>query len=126
MWGGVAAPYSPPIIAMGEKGMTVADDEGNPARPLVLNDLPLWELSEVLLERRRVEFGGNDDDHLRGRRHCGRRSSRWRRWWRLKTLLLLRSLQILWRQWIFLVFPAQCQGSSKEELMVKSASRRIF
>ena len=32
----------------------------------LLNDLPLWELSEVLLKRRRMEFGGNDNDHLRG------------------------------------------------------------
>ena len=32
----------------------------------VLNDLPLWDLAEVLLERRRVYFGGNDDNHLRG------------------------------------------------------------
>ena len=32
----------------------------------VLNDLPLWYLVEVPLERRRVEFGGNDDNHLRG------------------------------------------------------------
>ena len=32
----------------------------------VLNDLPLWELAEVLLGRRRVEFGVNDDDYLRG------------------------------------------------------------
>ena len=47
----------------------------------VLNDLPLWELAEVLLERRRVEFGGNGDDHLKGWKYCGRRSSRWRRWW---------------------------------------------
>ena len=64
-----------------------------PGEAPVLNDLPLWELAEVLLERRRVEFGGNDDDHPRGRRRCGCRSSRWRRWWRLKTLPLLRSLQ---------------------------------
>ena len=28
--------------------------------------LPLWDLAEVLLERRRVKFGGNDDGHLRG------------------------------------------------------------
>ena len=40
----------------------------------VLNDLTLWELVEVLLENSRVELGGNDVDHLRGRRHCGRRS----------------------------------------------------
>ena len=50
-----------------------------PGEDPVLNDLPLWELADVLLERRRVEFSGNDDDHLRGRRHCGRWSSRWRR-----------------------------------------------
>ena len=29
-------------------------------------DLPLWELSDVLLDRRRVQFGGNDDDRLIG------------------------------------------------------------
>ena len=30
----------------------------------VLNGLPLWEMTEVLLESRRVEFDGNDDDHI--------------------------------------------------------------
>ena len=69
-----------------------------PGEAPVLNDLPLWELAEVLLDRRWVEFGGNDDDHPRGRRHCGRQSSRWRRWWRLKTLPLLRSLHRLRRK----------------------------
>ena len=44
-----------------------------PGAAPVLNDLPLLELAEVLLEIRRVEFGGNDDGHLRGRRHCRRR-----------------------------------------------------
>ena len=37
-----------------------------PGEAPVLNDLPLWDLAEVLPERRRVEFSGNDDDHLRG------------------------------------------------------------
>ena len=32
----------------------------------VLNDLPLWDLEEVLLKMRRVDLGVNDDDHLRG------------------------------------------------------------
>ena len=96
-----------------------------PVEAPFLNDPVLWDLAEVLLERRRLESCGNDDDHLRGRRHCGRRSSRLRRWWRLKTLPLLRSLQRLWRQWIFLVCPALRQGSSKEESMIKIASRRI-
>ena len=96
-----------------------------PGEALVLNDLPLWDLAEVLLKRRRVDFCGNDDNHPRGRRHCRRQSSRLRRWWRLKTLPLLRSLQRLWRQWILLVCPARRQGSPKEELMIKSASRRI-
>ena len=36
-----------------------------PGEAPVLNDLPLWELVEVLLERRIVEFGDNDDDHHR-------------------------------------------------------------
>ena len=83
-----------------------------PSEAPVLKYLPLWDLAEVLLERRRVEFGGNDDDNLRVRRHCERRSSRWRRWWRLKTLPLLRPLQRLWRQWNFLVCPALRHGSS--------------
>ena len=39
-----------------------------PGEAPVSNDLPLWDLEEVLLERRRVELGGNDGDHLRGRR----------------------------------------------------------
>ena len=78
----------------------------------VVNELPLWDMSEVLLGRRRVEFRGNDDDHPRGRKHCQRRSSRWRRWWRLKTLPLLRLLQRLWIQWILLVYPERRQGSS--------------
>ena len=47
-----------------------------PDKAPFLNDLPLWDLSEVLLESRRVEFGGNNNDHLRGSRHCGRRPSR--------------------------------------------------
>ena len=37
-----------------------------PRESPVLNDLHLWYLAEVLLKRRRVEFGGNDDSHLRG------------------------------------------------------------
>ena len=37
-----------------------------PSEAPVLNDLPLWELTKVLLERRRVEFGVNDNNHLRG------------------------------------------------------------
>ena len=41
----------------------------------VCNDLLLWDLAELLLYRRRVEFNGNDDEHLRGRRHYGRRPS---------------------------------------------------
>ena len=36
-----------------------------PGEAPVLNDPPLWYLAEVLLNSRRVEFGGNDDDHLR-------------------------------------------------------------
>ena len=64
-----------------------------PGESPVLNDMTLWELAEVMIKSRRVEFGGNDDSHPKGRIHCGRRSSRWRRWWRLKTLPLLRSLQ---------------------------------
>ena len=31
-----------------------------PGKSPLLNDLTLWELAEVLLNRRRVEFGGND------------------------------------------------------------------
>ena len=37
-----------------------------PGEASVLNDLPLCELSEVLLRRRRVKFSGNDDNRLRG------------------------------------------------------------
>ena len=37
-----------------------------PSEAPLLNELPLWYLEEVLLEGRRVDFGGNDDDHLRG------------------------------------------------------------
>ena len=44
-----------------------------PGKSAVFNDLPLWELAEVLLKKKSVEFGGNDDDHLRRRRHYGRR-----------------------------------------------------
>ena len=80
-----------------------------PDKALVLNDTPLWELEEVLLKRMRVDYGGNNDNHIRGKSHCGRRSSMWRRRWRLKTLTLLRSLHILWRQWILLVCPARHQ-----------------
>ena len=40
----------------------------------VLNNLPLWDLAEVLIERRRVDFNGNDDKYLKERRHYGRRS----------------------------------------------------
>ena len=83
-----------------------------PCEAPVLNDLPLWEVAEVLLERRRLEFGGNGDNHLRVRRHCGRWFSRWRRCWRMKMLLLLISLQRLCRQCIFLVCPARLKGSS--------------
>ena len=36
-----------------------------PGDSLVLNKLPLWELVKVLLERRSVDFGGNDDDNLK-------------------------------------------------------------
>ena len=32
----------------------------------VLNYLPLWDLVDVLIKSRRVEFGGNDDGNLRG------------------------------------------------------------
>ena len=35
-------------------------------KALVLNEPPFWDLEEVLLERMRVEFSGNDDNHLRG------------------------------------------------------------
>ena len=86
--------------------MVLLDLMLGPGEAPVLNDLPLWDLVEVLLERRRVEFGGNNDDHLRGRGHCGRQASRWRRWWRMKTLTLLRLLHRLWRKWIFRVCPA--------------------
>ena len=37
-----------------------------PGEAPVLNDLHLWDLSEVLIKRRRVELGGNDDDHIGG------------------------------------------------------------
>ena len=43
-----------------------------PSEAPVLNELTLWDLKEVLLERRRVEFCVNDDDRLRGRMQCGR------------------------------------------------------
>ena len=39
-----------------------------PRKTLVLNDLNLWDLAEVILERRRVEFSGHDDEHIRGGR----------------------------------------------------------
>ena len=42
----------------------------------MLYDLPLWDLEDILIERRRVKFGGNDDDHLRGGGQFGRRLSR--------------------------------------------------
>ena len=69
-----------------------------PGEALLLNYLPLWGLSEVLLDRRRGKLGRNDDNYLRWRRHYGRRSSRWKKWWRLKMLPLLRFMQTLWRQ----------------------------
>ena len=37
-----------------------------PSEVHVLNDVTLWELTEVLLYRRRVDFGGNDDNHIEG------------------------------------------------------------
>ena len=37
-----------------------------PGEVPVLNEIPHWELAKVLLGRRRVEFGVNDDDYIRG------------------------------------------------------------
>ena len=32
----------------------------------VLNDLPLWDMEEAMIERGGVDFGDNAEDHLRG------------------------------------------------------------
>ena len=37
-----------------------------PGKAMVLNDLYLWDMSEVPLESRRVEFGSNDNEIIRG------------------------------------------------------------
>ena len=92
--------------------MVIWDLMLGPEKDPVFNHPNLWDMAEVLLERSRVYFGGNDDNHLRVRSHCGRQASRWRRWWSLKTLTLLRLLQRLWRKWIFRVCPALFQGPS--------------
>ena len=44
----------------------------------------------------------------------------------LKTMALLRLLQRLWRQRIFLVCLERLQVSSKEKFMVNNAPRRII
>ena len=36
-----------------------------PGESPVVNGLTLWGLVEDILEMRRVEFGGNDDNHIR-------------------------------------------------------------
>ena len=94
--------------------MVLREQMIGPGEAMLLNDLYLWDLTEVLLESRRVDFGDNDGGHLRGESHCRRCLSGWGRWWRLKTLPLIRLLQRLWRQWILLVCPERRQVSSKE------------
>ena len=48
------------------RGMVLRDLMIGTGKAPVLNDLPLWDMAEVLLERKRVEFSGNDDRNLRG------------------------------------------------------------
>ena len=45
--------------------MVLIDLMITPGDAPVFNDLPFSELAEVLLERIMVDFGGNDDNHLR-------------------------------------------------------------
>ena len=81
--------------SMPDRWMVIWNLMLGPEKDLVFNHPSLWEMAEVLLKRSRVYFGGNDNDHPRGRRNCGRQASRWRRRWRMKTLPLLRLLQRL-------------------------------
>ena len=96
-----------------------------PSKGPVLNKLPLWKLEKVLLKRRILESGGDDDDHIRGEEALRASVVEVEEVVEAENLPLIISLQRLWKQCIFLFCPARRQGSSKEELMVKSASRRI-
>ena len=49
-----------------DRCMVLRDLLIGPSEASVLDHLPIWELVEVILDGRRAESGGNDDDHLRG------------------------------------------------------------
>ena len=85
------------------KSMVLRDPILGPSESPVLNDRPLWDLAEVLLKRRRVEFGGSEDGHIRGEEALQASVVKVG-----EVVETERLLQRLWRQRIFLFYTARC------------------